>query len=93
MKTINLSIDVKSFFLGALTVGGILLLTNFTPADKTQPEPTLLDTRRFQMIVHERETVILDTKTGRFIVNPNYLGRPRWVPGDFDVLQSESQKK
>ncbi len=93
MKTITFSIDIKSFFLGALTVGSILLLANFTPADKTQPEPALLDTRRFQMIVHERETVILDAKTGRFIVNPSYLGRPRWVSGDFDALQSESQKK
>jgi hypothetical protein len=93
MKTITFSIDIKSFFLGALTVGSILLLANFTPANRTQPEPTLLDTRRFQLIVHERETVILDTKTGRFIVNPSYLGRPRWVSGDFDALQSESQKK
>lgn len=93
MKTINFSIDIKSFFLGAFTVGGVLLLANFTPSDKMQPDPALLDTRRFQMIVHERETVILDTKTGRFIVNPSYIGRPRWVSGDFETLQSESQKK
>ncbi len=93
MNTVNFSIDIKSFFLGVLTVGGILLLANFTPSDKAQPESALLDTRRFQMMVHERETVILDTKTGRFVVNPSYIGRPRWISGDFEALQSESQKK
>ncbi|WP_020606036.1 hypothetical protein [Spirosoma spitsbergense] len=93
MKTITLSIDIKSFLLGVLTVGGILVLANFTPADKAQPKPALLDTRRFQMIVHERETVILDTETGRFVVNPSYLGKPRWISGDFEALQRESQKK
>lgn len=92
MKTITFSVDLKSFFLGALTIGGILTLVNFTPANNTQPEPAILDTRRFQVIVHERETVILDTKTGRFLVNPSYLGKPRWVPGDFESIQQERGK-
>ena len=92
MKTITFSIDFKSFFLGVLTLGGLLLLVNFTPSDRNQPEPSLLDTRRFQAIVQESETIILDTKTGRFLVNPRYLGKPRWIRGDFEELQSGDTK-
>ena len=93
MKTITFSIDVKSFLLGVFTVGGILMLSNFTPTGKSQPEPAMLDTRRFQAIVNERETIILDTKTGQFIVNPSYIGKPRWIAGDFETIQGEIQKK
>ncbi|GAB3175866.1 hypothetical protein [Telluribacter humicola] len=92
MKTFHLSIDLKSFFMGALTLGGILLLANFTPVEKAKPESDIIDTRRFQVVAGERETIILDTQTGRFIVSPGYIGQPRWVNGDFEELQKRERK-
>ena len=91
MKTLTFSINPKSFLLGALTVAGLLLIVNFTPANTGQPDPTLIDTRRFQVVMGEHETVILDTKTGRFILSPKYIGQPRWVNGDFEELQSRKK--
>lgn len=92
MKTITFSIDLKSFFLGALTVGGILTMANFTPANKQQPEPGQIDTRRFQAVTSERETIIVDTQTGRFIVNGNYIGQGRWNKGDFEDILAKEKK-
>jgi hypothetical protein len=92
MKTIMFSIDLKSFFLGALTVGGILTMANFTPANKQQLEPGLGDNRRFQASTSERETIILDTQTGRFVVSPSYLGQPRWIKGDFEDILTKERK-
>lgn len=83
MKTITLAIDVKSFLLGVLTVGGLLLLLNFKPANPPQPEPGD-EVRRYQVAVSERGTVILDTKTGAYIYDKSYLGKPRWEKGDFE---------
>ena len=92
MKSVHFSIDLKSFFIGALTLGGILLMANFTPAEKAKTETDIIDTRRFQVVAGDRETVILDTQTGRFIVSPGYIGQPRWVNGDFEELQNRSKK-
>ncbi|WP_020598377.1 hypothetical protein [Spirosoma panaciterrae] len=85
MKAIHFSIDLRSFFLGALTLLGILLLANFTPSG--QPEPGILDTRRFQAVTSERESIILDTKTGQFVVLPSYLGQPRRYKYDFNDIE------
>ncbi|HEV7347843.1 hypothetical protein [Telluribacter sp.] len=92
MKTIHFSLDIKSFFVGAFTLGGILLLANFTPAGKGQSASDIIDTRRFQVVAGDRETVILDTQTGRFIVSPGYIGQPRWVNGDFEELLKRERK-
>ena len=85
MKTIHFSIDLRSFFLGALTLTGILLLTNFTPS--SQPEPGFIENRRFQAVTSERETIILDTKTGQFVLLPSYLGQPRKLKFDFNDVE------
>jgi hypothetical protein len=92
MKTIHFSLDLRSFFLGCLTIVGILLLTNFTSSNGGQPEPGILDTRRFQAVASERESIILDTKTGRFVVIPGYLGQPRYIKGDFEEIQTREKK-
>jgi len=92
MKTITFSIDLKSFCLGALTLGGVLVLANFTPASQRQPDPDLIDTRRFQAVSSERESIILDTKTGRFLISPSYIGKPRWIQGDFESIQQGEKR-
>ncbi|MGA0558319.1 hypothetical protein ACO2Q8_16790 [Larkinella sp. VNQ87] len=91
MKAIHFIIDLRSFFLGCLTIIGILLLANFTPSQSSQPEPAFLDARRYQAVTSGRETIILDTKTGRFIVSPNYSGKPRWHKGDFEAAQNQDR--
>lgn len=89
MKTIHFSIDLRSFFLGALTVTGILLLANFTPSD--QPEPGFIENRRFQAVSSERETIILDTRTGQFVLLPSYIGQPRRLKYDFNEIEPKSK--
>ncbi len=88
MKTITFTVDVKSFFLGVLTVGGILLLVNFTPASQhttlPQPDPYV---RRYQAVISERSrTIIIDTQTGRFLIERPSVGLPGWAPMDFEEL-------
>ena len=83
MKTITFSIDFKSFFLGVLTLGGLLLMLNFKPASPAQPQP-IDEVRRFQVEMSEKGAIILDTKTGAYIYDKSYLGKPRWEKGDFE---------
>ncbi|UFH52219.1 hypothetical protein [Spirosoma sp. KNUC1025] len=66
---------------------GFLLLANFKPTTQQQPEPGILDTRRFQAVTSERESIILDTKTGQFVVMPSYLGQPRRLKYNFDDVE------
>ncbi|GAB3803715.1 hypothetical protein GCM10028819_34060 [Spirosoma humi] len=92
MKTINIAIDLRSFLLGVLTLGGLLTLINFRPAHDSQPDPAVVDTRRFQVVTSDRQTIILDTKTGRVIVDPFGTPKPKWVVGDFEELQKGEGK-
>ena len=92
MKPINISIDFRSFLLGALTVGGLLTLINFKPARELQPDPAILDTRRFQVVTSERQTIILDTKTGRFLLDPFATAKPKWTAGDFEEILKQGSK-
>jgi hypothetical protein len=92
MKTIHFSLDLRSFFLGALTIIGVLILANFTAKGTNQPEPGQTDTRRFQAVSSERESIILDTRTGQFVILPSYLGQPRWIKADFDEIQTKAKK-
>ncbi|GAB3953334.1 hypothetical protein GCM10028805_36830 [Spirosoma harenae] len=92
MKTINISIDIRSFLLGALTLGGLLTLVNFKADHDSQPDPAVLDTRRFQVVASEHQTIILDTKTGRFILDPFGTNKPKWVVGDFEEVQKRGDK-
>lgn len=87
MKTFTVAIDLRSFFLGVLALGGLLTLINFKPAHDGPPDPGVLDTRRFQVVTSDRQTIILDTKTGRFILDPFGTTKPKWVVGDFEELQ------
>lgn len=93
MKTITFSIDLKSFFVGALTVGGMLLLTNATPASKNDPEPSLLDTRRYQLVATDARTSILDTKTGRMIYGNVLFNQVKWYKVDFEETFQEAAKR
>lgn len=92
MKTINIAIDLRSFLLGALTLGGLLTLINFKPDHEGQPHPTVLDTRRFQVVAGDKQTIILDTKTGRFILDPFNTLKPKWVIGDFEEVHKREVK-
>ncbi|SOD90588.1 hypothetical protein [Spirosoma fluviale] len=89
MKTFYVAIDLRSFLLGAFALGGLLTLTNFKPA---HDGPPLLDIRRFQVVASDRQTIILDTKTGRFILDPFSTTKPKWVVGDFEELQKPGGK-
>ena len=86
MKT--LTIDLKSFCLGILAVGALLLMAN-KPA--SQPDPQN-EVRRYQAVTGERGVIILDTKTGRFIVDPYGFSNPRWTKGDFEEIQTRQTK-
>ncbi len=90
MKPVTIALDLKSFFLGALTILGLLLMTNFKPADQPKAEPDP-DIRRFQVVTGDRQTIILDTKTGRFLIDVNAVN-PRWSKGDFETIQRTEKK-
>ena len=87
MKTIT--IDLKSVCLGALTMGALLLMAN-KPAE--QPTAPTDDLRRYQAVTGERGVTILDTKTGRFIVDPYGFSNPRWTKGDFEEIHARPTK-
>ncbi|MEZ0543163.1 hypothetical protein [Fibrella arboris] len=92
MKSITFSIDLKSFFLGALLIGGLLMLANFKPADPSSQDASDQN-RRYEAITGEKGTVILDTRTGKFLTYPHVLGRVQWEKGDFNAIQAEERKK
>ena len=85
MKT--LTIDLKSFVLGIAAMGAVLLMANKPapqPVAQPQPDQTV---RRYQAIVSERSrTIIIDTQTGRFLLERPSLGLPGWAPQNFDDL-------
>lgn len=85
MKTIT--IDLKSFCFGVVAVGTLLLMANKPaqqPVAQNQPDPVV---RRYQAVVSEgSRTIIIDTQTGRFLVERPALGLPSWAPQDFEEL-------
>ncbi len=87
MKTIT--IDLKSFCFGVLTMGAVLLMANkpaSQPMAAAQPQPGE-DTRRFQAYVaKDSRTIIIDTKTGRFLLERPGIGLPTWQSYDFEQL-------
>ncbi|MEZ0611217.1 hypothetical protein ACAW74_22080 [Fibrella sp. WM1] len=86
MKTIT--IDPKSFCLGVLAMGAVLLMAN-KPASQpvVQPQP---DNGRYQAVVgRETRTIIIDTKTGRFLVERPGVGLPGWAAEDFEELMQK----
>lgn len=92
MKNITITIDLKSLALGVVGVLCIGLLSNFNHGD--QPRGNAADdVRRYQAISGERGLVILDTKTGQYIIDASYVGKPRWVRGDFATTHADGTAK
>ncbi len=88
MKPLTFSIDLKSVALGAILTGGLLTLANFKPSEKPAQDPGDAK-RRYQVIMDERGTLILDTQTGNFLIDPSAsLRQPRWQKVDFNAIQA-----
>ena len=88
MKNMTITLDLKSLCLGALGVFCIVALSNFNrPAP--QPNDATDEVRRYQAVSGERGLIILDTKTGKFLLDVNYIGRARWQKGDFETMQND----
>ena len=92
MKNITITIDLKSLCLGAVGVLCIVSLSNFNKSGDRQPDP-VNDLRRYQAVVGDRETIILDTQTGKFLVDPAYNGHPRWQKGEFNAMHNSTAPK
>ncbi|MFD2570961.1 hypothetical protein ACFSUS_09975 [Spirosoma soli] len=90
MKNITITLDLKSLCIGALGVFAIMSLSNFNKSDTHQQDTG--EIRRYQVATGEKGTVILDTKTGKYIFEGTTIGRPRWLKGDFEELQSQEKK-
>ncbi|GAB3226119.1 hypothetical protein [Spirosoma arcticum] len=91
MKNITITIDLKSLCLGAVGVLCICLLSNFNNAD--QPRDNAVDeVRRYQAVSGESGIVILDTKTGQYIIEKTTIGQPRWAKGDFATTHNSTAR-
>lgn len=91
MKNITITLDLKSLCIGALGVFAIMSLSNFNNANERRDDPTD-EVRRYQAVADERGYIILDTKTGKYIID-RYVGRPNWLRGDFTTKHSDSATK
>lgn len=89
MKNLTITIDLKSLCLGAFGVLCIGLLSNFNNAN--QPRSSADDeVRRYQAISSDRGIIIVDTKTGQYIIDrSNALTKLRWVKGDFSATHNK----
>ncbi len=92
MKTITITIDLKSIGLGALCVLGIGLLSNFNNANKA-PINAADEGRRYQAVSSDRGFIIVDTQTGQYLLDTRYAGRPQWVKGDFTTIYDDRTRK
>lgn len=91
MKTITVSLDLKSSFLGTLTLGGILMMTNFTPANKSATVPNN-ELGRWQAVTYQNRIMILDTKTGAYMYDRGVGNRLRRIKSGLDSTQSTDGK-
>ena len=90
MKNVTITLDLKSLCIGALGVFAIMSLSNFNKPATHQQDTN--EIRRYQVATGEKGTVILDTKTGKYIFEGTTIGRPRWLKGDFEELQNQEKK-
>ncbi|QMW05392.1 hypothetical protein [Spirosoma foliorum] len=90
MKTLHFTIDLRSFFLGALTLLGVLLLANFTPSPNNQPEQDKTENRRYQAVTGASGSFILDTQTGEYIQIYG-VGKNSRTRFSFNDLQPQSK--
>lgn len=85
MKTIQFTVDFKSFCFGALTLSALLLMANRPDHDSAQPNQSGWPNQRYQAITgKDTRTIIIDTQTGRFLVERPALGVPTWAAMDFE---------
>ncbi|GAB3761082.1 hypothetical protein [Spirosoma pomorum] len=85
MKAITFTIDLKSFFLGALAVSAVLLMANKPDRESAQQNQSGWPNQRYQAITgKDTRTIIMDTQTGRFLVERPTMGLPAWAPMDFE---------
>ncbi|GAB4056265.1 hypothetical protein [Spirosoma litoris] len=90
MKTLHFTIDLRSFFLGALTLIGVLPLANFTPSNNNQPEKPTWENQRYQAVTGQQGSIILDTQTGQYII---VYGPGRGLRTKFDFNEMEPKAK
>ncbi|WP_373331250.1 hypothetical protein [Salmonirosea aquatica] len=81
MKKITIEWDARVLFLvlGILAIGAIAA---FTPKDVAQAEN---GNGRYQAVSSERGFIILDTRTGQYILDSQvgYGKQMTWIKGDF----------
>lgn len=87
MKNVTITIDLKSLCIGALGVLCVVSLSNFNNAGEKQND-VADEVHRYQAVTGEKGTVILDTKTGKYIFENTSIGKPRWFEGDFATEQA-----
>lgn len=87
MKSITITIDLKSLCIGALGVLCVVSLSNFNKVDKPQTDP-VDEIHRYQVVSDERGIVLLDTQTGKFLLDAKYSNNTRWQKGDFNTIHT-----
>lgn len=92
MKNITITLDLKSICVGALGVLTIVSLSNFNKADEKRTDADG-EVRRYQAVSSERGMVILDTKTGKYLLTPLMVGRVNWQKGDFNAIHTDESTK
>ena len=81
MKKISIELDVRFLYLSTLFVV-LSVVFGFIPKEKAPPEN---EVGRFQVVSSERGFVLLDTKTGQYILDSQvgYGKEMKWIKGDF----------
>lgn len=79
------SVDVKSILIGFLSAA--LLMGTYSFKDEASEKEG-----RYQTSVSESGVVILDTKTGAYIMSTNFSNY-NWKKGDFATTHSTSKGK
>ncbi|GAB3737926.1 hypothetical protein [Spirosoma lituiforme] len=93
MKNITITLDLKSICVGALSVLAIVSLSNFNKADEHRAD-SFDEIRRFQVVMGEKgSTIILDTKTGNYLMDYSMTPKPRWLKGDFTATHKNPSTK
>lgn len=84
----KITIDLKSVIFGVFI--GIILITTYS---FNQPQEN--NSIRYQATSGERGFIILDTYTGKYLLDSevNYIGNMRWIKGDFDSAYEAGRNK
>jgi len=93
MKNITITLDLKSICVGALSVLAIVSLSNFNKADEHRTDASD-EVHRYQAVMGEKGSIIiLDTKTGNYLMDNSMTVRPRWLKGDFTATHKNPSTK